>query len=97
MHTTRLNPAALSPAQQEADPPIAMQIAETIITTIRPLIERDGGSISFKEFRDGIVYVELAGACHSCSAVSLTLKSGVERLLRRTFREVRSVELWQQP
>jgi Fe-S cluster biogenesis protein NfuA len=67
-------------------------IIATIETQIRPLIERDGGSIAFKDFKEGVVYVELSGACSSCAATSITLKAGVERLLRKAFREVKSVQ-----
>ncbi len=70
------------------------KIAEMIHSTIRPLIERDGGVITFHSFADGVVYVQLSGACQSCAAVSLTLKAGVERTLRKAFREVHSVQQW---
>jgi Fe-S cluster biogenesis protein NfuA len=78
----------------EPSPELIAGITETINISIRPYIERDGGSIAFKDFRDGIVYVELSGACSSCAAHSITLKSGVERSLRKAFREVRAVQAW---
>jgi Fe-S cluster biogenesis protein NfuA len=71
-------------------------IIATIDGQIRPFVERDGGSITFKDFTDGVVYVEMTGACASCAAVSITLKAGVERTLRKAFREVKSVALFEQ-
>lgn len=63
---------------------------------IRPYIERDGGKISFHSFNatEATVFVELSGACSTCAASSITLKAGVERILRKEIREVKSVKLW---
>jgi Fe-S cluster biogenesis protein NfuA len=61
---------------------------------IRPYIERDGGKISFHSIADTTVFVELSGACSTCSASNITLKSGVERILRKEIREIKSVKLW---
>lgn len=69
------------------------EICNVIEMEIRPLIERDGGRIDFDSFENGIVYVRLSGACQNCSAVALTLKFGIERLLRRKFAEVDSVQI----
>jgi Fe-S cluster biogenesis protein NfuA len=91
-------PSAQPPVQPSAQSAsqLASQIATTIEQQIRPFVERDGGSIAFHAFEDGVVYVTMTGACSSCAAVSITLKSGVERTLRKAFREVKSVALWQQ-
>ncbi len=72
---------------------IEMQIEKTIDAEIRPFIEMDGGRIRFVELRDNIVYVELSGACGHCPASTMTLKGGVETVLKRRFPEVHSVEL----
>lgn len=69
------------------------QIEEVIGTHIRPYIEADGGRITFIEMKDNIVYVELAGACGSCPSAQMTLKGGVEAILKRRFPEIVSVEL----
>jgi Fe-S cluster biogenesis protein NfuA len=69
------------------------QIEEVINTHIRPYIEADGGRITLVEMRDQIVYVELAGACGSCPSAQMTLKGGVEAILKRRFPEIVSVEL----
>ena len=55
----------------------------------------DGGDIKFKEFKDGIVRVELQGACSGCPSAALTLKQGVQNLLCHYIPEVREVEaIW---
>lgn len=69
------------------------QIEEVINNQIRPYIEADGGQINFIEMKDNIVYVELAGACGTCPSAQMTLKGGVEAILKRRFPEVGSVEL----
>lgn len=69
------------------------QIEEVINTHIRPYIEADGGRITFVEMKDNVVFVELAGACGSCPSAQMTLKGGVEAILRRRFPEIASVEL----
>jgi Fe-S cluster biogenesis protein NfuA len=69
------------------------QIEEVINSEIRPYIEMDGGKIRFVEMKDGIVYVELSGACGSCPSSTMTLKGGVERILKRRFEGIESVEM----
>ncbi|PLX27312.1 MAG: hypothetical protein C0600_10395 [Ignavibacteria bacterium] len=69
------------------------QIEEVINNQIRPYIEADGGQINFIEMKENIVYVELAGACGTCPSAQMTLKGGVEAILKRRFPEVASVEL----
>jgi Fe-S cluster biogenesis protein NfuA len=63
---------------------------------IRPLIERDGGKISFHHIENGIVFVQLSGACSTCAAANITLKSGVERILRKEIRDVKSVRMYEE-
>ena len=77
-------------AEQET---IEKRIEEVITNEIRPFIEMDGGQIYFVEMKDNIVYVQLAGACGSCPSSTLTLKGGVERILKRKFPEIEGVEL----
>jgi len=72
---------------------IEEQIEEVINNHIRPYIEADGGRITFIEMRDNIVYVELSGACGTCPSAQMTLKGGVEAILRRRFPEIHSVEM----
>ena len=68
------------------------QIVKILETKIRPAVARDGGDIKFKDFKDGIVRVELQGACSGCPSAALTLKQGVQNLLCHYVPEVREVE-----
>ena len=68
------------------------KIIKILETKIRPAVARDGGDIKFKEFKDGIVRVELQGACSGCPSAALTLKQGVQNLLCHYIPEVKEVE-----
>ena len=68
------------------------QIIKILETKIRPAVARDGGDIKFKEFKNGIVRVELQGACSGCPSAALTLKQGVQNLLCHYIPEVKEVE-----
>ena len=59
---------------------------------IRPAIARDGGDIKFKEFKDGVVKVQLQGSCSGCPSSTMTLKQGVQNLLCHYLPEVKKVE-----
>jgi hypothetical protein len=67
-------------------------IKELIDNRVRPNVLSDGGDITFRGFRDGIVYVAMKGACSGCPSSSATLKHGIENLLRHYVPEVRGVE-----
>ncbi len=58
---------------------------------VRPAVARDGGAIDFKSFEDGIVTVILKGSCSGCPSSTLTLKAGIENLLKRLVPEVEEV------
>ena len=73
--------------------PIEIEIEEVINQEIRPYIEMDGGKIRFVEMKDGGVFVELSGACGGCPSATMTLKGGVERILKRRFTDIESVEM----
>jgi len=68
------------------------QINDILNTKIRPAVARDGGDITFKSFKDGIVTVELKGSCSGCPSSTATLKQGVQNLLCHYVKEVKSVE-----
>ena len=68
------------------------RIIKILETKIRPAVARDGGDIKFKEFKDGVVRVELQGACSGCPSAALTLKQGVQNLLCHYIPEVKEVE-----
>ena len=59
---------------------------------IRPAVAKDGGDIKFKEFKDGIVKVQLQGSCSGCPSSTMTLKQGVQNLLCHYLPEVKQVE-----
>ena len=68
------------------------RIIEVLDTKIRPAVARDGGDIKFKSFENGIVKVELQGSCSGCPSSLMTLKQGVQNLLKHYVKEVNSVE-----
>ena len=71
---------------------IEKNIIKILDEKIRPAVARDGGDIKFKSFNDGIVRVQLQGSCSGCPSSTLTLKQGVQNLLKHYIREVKSVE-----
>jgi Fe-S cluster biogenesis protein NfuA len=79
-------------AEAVADSPIASQIKELLDTRVRPAVAQDGGDIIFHDFRDGVVYLHMRGACHGCPSSTATLKHGIENLLRYYVPEVEAVE-----
>lgn len=68
-------------------------VKQVIDKEIRPFIEADGGLIKLRNVKAGIVYVQLAGACAGCPGAVMTLKGGVEHILKMRIPEVKSVEL----
>ena len=68
------------------------KIIEVLDTKIRPAVARDGGDIKFKSFENGVVKVELQGSCSGCPSSLMTLKQGVQNLLKHYVKEVISVE-----
>ena len=60
-------------------------------TRIRPAVAQDGGDIIFRDFRDGVVYLRMQGACSGCPSSTATLKNGIENMLRHYVPEVLSV------
>ncbi len=68
------------------------KIIDVLDTKIRPAVARDGGDIKFKSFDKGIVKVELQGSCSGCPSSLMTLKQGVQNLLKHYVKEVNSVE-----
>ena len=68
------------------------RIIDVLDTKIRPAVARDGGDIKFKSFNNGVVKVELQGSCSGCPSSLMTLKQGVQNLLKHYVKEVNSVE-----
>ena len=76
----------------EDDDEIVKQIKELIDTRVRPAVAQDGGDIIFRAFEDGIVKLQLHGACSGCPSSTITLKDGIENMLRHYVPEVEAVE-----
>ena len=71
---------------------IEKRIIQLLEDKIRPAIAKDGGDIKFKEFKDGVVKVQLQGSCSGCPSSTMTLKQGVQNLLCHYLPEVKRVE-----
>jgi len=71
---------------------IINKINEVLDTKVRPAVAKDGGDITFKSFKEGVVIVELKGSCSGCPSSIMTLKQGVQNLLCHYIPEVKSVE-----
>ncbi len=71
---------------------IEKKIVQILDQKIRPAVAKDGGDIKFKEFKDGIVKVQLQGSCSGCPSSTMTLKQGVQNLLCHYIPEVKKVE-----
>lgn len=77
---------------KETDSEIVKQIKELILTRVVPGVAADGGNVIFRDFKDGIVYLELQGACSGCPSSTITLKNGIENMIKFYVPEVESVE-----
>lgn len=81
-------PASGHAAHDGPDGEIVDQIKELLDTRVRPAVAQDGGDITFHGFDRGIVYLHMQGACAGCPSSTLTLKMGIENLLRHYIPEV---------
>ena len=75
-----------------ADADIIDQIKELLETRVRPAVAQDGGDIVYRGYRDGKLYLGMQGACSGCPSSTITLKRGIESLIRHYVPEVESVE-----
>ncbi len=76
----------------EEDSEIVKQIKELIEVKVRPAVAMDGGDIIYRNFEEGIVYLELRGSCSGCPSSTITLKNGIENMLKHYIPEVLAVE-----
>lgn len=76
----------------DEDSEIVKQIKELIDTRVRPAVAEDGGDIVYQGFKEGVVYLELHGSCSGCPSSTITLKNGIENMLKHYIPEVISVE-----
>jgi Fe-S cluster biogenesis protein NfuA len=65
---------------------------EAALNKIRPMLQADGGDVELIDVNDGIVTVRLQGACKGCPMSQMTLKNGIEKMLKKEIPEVKSVE-----
>ena len=75
----------------EDDQKIVNQVKQLIEERVKPAVAQDGGDISFVSFKNGVVFLELQGACSGCPSSTATLKMGIENMLRHYIPEVREV------
>ena len=75
-----------------ADAGTVENIKELIETRVRPAVASDGGDITFRGYKDGVVYLNMRGACSGCPSSTATLKHGIQNLLRHFVPEVQGVE-----
>ncbi len=79
---------AEKPEVSEEDAEIVTQIKELLETRVRPAVAQDGGDIIFHGYEDGVVMLEMFGACSGCPSSTITLKNGIENMLRHYIPEV---------
>lgn len=71
---------------------VEQKIVDILNKYVRPAVAQDGGDITYNDFRDGTVYLEMKGSCSGCPSSTMTLKNGIERMLQNYVPEVQSVE-----
>ena len=74
-----------------ADAETVATIKELIETRVRPAVANDGGDITFRGFKDGVVYLNMKGACSGCPSSTATLRHGIQNLLRHFIPDVTEV------
>jgi Fe-S cluster biogenesis protein NfuA len=77
---------------EPSDAATVATIKELLETRVRPAVAGDGGDISFRGFRDGIVYLAMKGSCSGCPSSTATLKHGIQNLLKHFLPEVQAVQ-----
>ncbi len=77
---------------EDDDPEIVKTIKNILEEYIKPAVEQDGGAITFDSYEEGVVKVKLMGACSGCPSSTVTLKAGIENLLKRMVPDVKTVE-----
>ncbi|MEQ8505482.1 MAG: NifU family protein [Rhodospirillales bacterium] len=96
-HFTQGKPVITEDAEDAAastadDTEIVTQIKELLETRVRPAVAQDGGDIIYHGFEEGIVYLQMQGACSGCPSSTATLKHGIENMLRYYVPEVKEVQ-----
>ncbi len=81
----------LEASRPQTDDSTEQQVIELLDKYVKPAVEMDGGAIRFKSYHAGVVTVELQGACSGCPSASLTLKNGIEAMLKRMIPGIKEV------
>ena len=89
---TKSIPSEEQVVYSEGELQIVNKVKQLIEERVKPAVAQDGGDISFVSFKDGVVFLELQGACSGCPSSTMTLKSGIENMLKYYVPEVQSVE-----
>jgi Fe-S cluster biogenesis protein NfuA len=76
----------------EADHDVVVTIKDLLETRVRPAVAGDGGDITFRGYKEGVVYLEMKGACSGCPSSTATLRQGVQNLFRHFLPSVREVQ-----
>ena len=84
--------SAQSLKRKDDDSDIVKQIKELLDTRVRPAVAMDGGDIIYNNYEDGIVYLQMQGACSGCPSSTATLKMGIENMLKHYIPEVQEVK-----
>ena len=84
-------PAEVGGETSAEDAEISKKVIDLLDNYVRPAVEQDGGNITFKSYNDGVVTVHLQGSCSGCPSATVTLKAGIENLLKRMVPEVKEV------
>lgn len=76
---------------EDNDPPLIRKIKDTLNREIRPVVALDGGDVVYHKLEDGVLFLQMRGACAGCPSSSATLKQGIEVRMRELFPEIREV------
>lgn len=89
--------AVITPTEATSEDETVAQIKALLNARIRPAVKKDGGDIAYKDFKDGVVFVEMQGSCKGCPYAMVTLKEGVEKILKNYIPAVKEVRNIQAP
>ena len=78
-------------AASEDDSDVVKRIKELLENYVKPAVEMDGGAIAFRSYNDGVVNLMMQGSCSGCPSSMITLKSGIEGMMKRMIPEVKEV------
>ena len=73
------------------DDDVVKRVKELLENYVKPAVEMDGGAIQFKSYNDGVVNLMLQGSCRGCPSSMITLKAGIEGMMKRMIPEVKEV------